>query len=271
MKQKWTILWSLVLTALLLVALTSATLAWFTSSLNVGTDRVTARTGTNTLELQISQEGGDRFTPQHNGETGEIPLKESEHPLIPVSTVDLQTFLYCPYTDNDIGTTFLPVPDDTYYYHDTIYLRAEAVGMTEAGKINLYLDNTSVPIVQDFSGELLTAARLGLTFDGGNPVILSLSDVNNGDGNTSLDGPLLATGQVLTLSGGTVTAAADPAISLAQAQYGSGTPLTTMEMNRIYAVDIYFYLEGCDPDCLTNRVAMDEAYLNLAFFGLLAD
>ena len=35
MKQKWTILWSLVLSALLLVALTSATLAWFTSSLNV--------------------------------------------------------------------------------------------------------------------------------------------------------------------------------------------------------------------------------------------
>ena len=143
--------------------------------------------------------------------------------------------------------------------------------MTEAGKINLYLDNTSVPIVQDFSGELLTAARLGLTFDGGSPVILSLSDVNNGDGNTSLDGTLLATGQVLTLSGGTVTAAADPAVSLAQVQYGSGTPLTTMEMNRIYAVDIYFYLEGCDPDCLTNRVAMDEAYLNLALFGLLAD
>ena len=84
MKQKWTILWSLVLSALLLVALTSATLAWFTSSLNVGTDRVTTRTGTNALELQISNEGGDRFTPQHNGEIGEIPLKESEHPLIPV-------------------------------------------------------------------------------------------------------------------------------------------------------------------------------------------
>ena len=47
-------------------------------------------------------------------------------------------------------------------------------------------------------------------------------------------------------------------------------PLAKLELNRIYRVDIYFYLEGCDPDCLTDRVAMDEALLKLAFFGLLA-
>ena len=76
---------------------------------------------------------------------------------------------------------------------------------------------------------------------------------------------------MLTLSGSQVTAQADPALPLSRVQYGSGdTPLAKLELNRIYRVDIYFYLEGCDPDCLTDRVAMDEALLKLAFFGLLA-
>lgn len=273
MKKKWTALWGIAVAALTLLALSSATFAWFTSSRNVQTDRVTARTGSSALELQISRQGGGNFTPlrSSNGEMGEAPLKEPENPLLPVSTVDLKSFLYCPFTEEGLGTNFLPVPDDSYYYHDTIYLRAEAQGMPEGSKIQLYLDNADTPIVQDASGELLTAARLGLRFNDGEPVILALSDVNQGNGNTSLGGTLLAPGQVITLSDAQVTARKDPAISLAQVQYGGSTPLATLELNQIYTVDIYFYLEGCDPDCLTDRVAMDEAFLNLAFFGLLAE
>lgn len=274
MKQKWTILWSVVLAAMLLVSLSSATLAWFTSNRNTETDRVTARTGTSTLELQISRTGGAAFAPQYasGGEIGEITLKESENPLLPVSTVDLQSFLYCPFTEDGVGTLFLPVPDESYYYHDTFYLQAKAENMPEGAKFKLFLDNTDTPIVRDATGELLTAARLGLTFDGGSPVILSLSDVTTGSGNTSLDGTLLEPGQVLTLSGGEVTARPDPAISLARVQFGTGAaPLATLELNRIYTLDIYFYLEGCDPDCLTERVATDEALMNLAFFGQLAE
>lgn len=270
MKRKWMFLWSVVLTALLLVALSSATLAWFTSNRDVETDRVTARTGSSSLELQISRQGGGSFTPQYGtAEIGEVPLNAPDHPLLPVSTADLRSFVYCPFTENGMGTRFLPVPDDSSYYHDTIYLRAQAEGMPEDSKIELYLD--SEPIVQAGAGELLTAARLGLTFDGDSPVILALSDVNQGQGNTSLNGALLGPGQVLTLSGSQVTAQADPALPLSRVQYGSGdTPLAKLELNRIYRVDIYFYLEGCDPDCLTDRVAMDEALLKLAFFGLLA-
>ena len=44
-----------------------------------------------------------------------------------------------------------------------------------------------------------------------------------------------------------------------------------LELNKIYSVEVFFYLEGCDPDCLSQRVAMDEAALNLAFFGLLVE
>ena len=42
-----------------------------------------------------------------------------------------------------------------------------------------------------------------------------------------------------------------------------------MELNKIYQLDMYFYLEGCDPDCLNETVGMTGAYLSLAFFGML--
>jgi hypothetical protein len=41
-----------------------------------------------------------------------------------------------------------------------------------------------------------------------------------------------------------------------------------LELNQIYAVDIYFYLEGCDPDC-SDSVSLDGADLHLAFYGVL--
>ena len=46
-------------------------------------------------------------------------------------------------------------------------------------------------------------------------------------------------------------------------------PLLTMDLNRIYPVDIYFYLEGCDPDC-TDSVSFNTADLQLSFYGVLA-
>ena len=44
--------------------------------------------------------------------------------------------------------------------------------------------------------------------------------------------------------------------------------LLSMEFGKIYAVDIYFYLEGCDPDC-SESVQFNEANLHLAFYGVL--
>lgn len=42
----------------------------------------------------------------------------------------------------------------------------------------------------------------------------------------------------------------------------------TMDLNQIYPVDIYFYLEGCDPDC-SDDLSFDIADLHLAFYGVL--
>lgn len=273
-KQKILTLWGLwIAVALTALALTSATFAWFTANREVGTARVSARTGTGSLELQISRTGGDAFSPEAGNE---VPLKEQTTPLMPVSTGDLKSFVYNPITQDGYAESFLPTQDESLYYHDTIYLRALGDGMAQDTKMALYLDNTEKPIVESTEGELLTASRLGLTFDGASPVVISLSDVNEGVSNTRPGGVLLGDGQVLSYTSGTVTAVADPAISLADAQITAGaaagkTPVATLELNRIYAVDIYFYLEGCDPDCTSDKVGLDQAALNLAFYGLLAD
>ena len=72
----------------------------------------------------------------------------------------------------------------------------------------------------------------------------------------------------------TVKSVDDPAVALADVQIppegGKGkTVITELNLNETYTVDVYFYLEGCDPDCLSDKVALSKAALNLAFYGLL--
>lgn len=275
----WITLWLIGAAAILTaLTLTAATYAWFSTNREVETDRVTSRTGSEQLELQISSLGGEDFTPMKDasGKYNEAPLRQSDMPLLPVSTADLKSFVYCPVTVDGIAERFLPTTDESLYYHDTIYLRAVANGMPDGAKMALYLDSTEEPVVQDVDGELLTAARLGLNFDGEAPVILALSDVNEGTGNSRPGGVELESGKVLVYRDGDVVPADDPAILAASVQIPEqgrpeNPPITYLELNRIYKVDIYFYLEGCDPDCLENQVAMDAAMLNLSFFGLLAE
>ena len=42
-----------------------------------------------------------------------------------------------------------------------------------------------------------------------------------------------------------------------------------MELGKIYTVDVYFYLEGCDPDC-SDSVSFDQSELYLGFYGVLS-
>ena len=47
-------------------------------------------------------------------------------------------------------------------------------------------------------------------------------------------------------------------------------PLLLMELNREYTMDVYFYLEGCDPDC-TDDIWHNGVDLQLAFYGILEE
>ena len=47
-------------------------------------------------------------------------------------------------------------------------------------------------------------------------------------------------------------------------------PLLKMDLNRVYAVDVFLYLEGCDPDC-TDVIGSMDLDFHLSFYGILEE
>lgn len=271
-----------VTTVAVLFALTAATYAWFTSNRAVSTSTATARTGDETLELQISDTGGNNF---HSMETVSIPQVNSADAgqLMPVSTADLVHFVYAPVTAQGMASVFEPVQGESKYYHGRIYLRAVGEGWSAGSHMNLYLDQSDGLLGQVSDGMLLHASRLGLRFDdaGGTAVILRLSEDSNPTGqqayNTVVNGQVLGSNQVLASGGGNVHPVTDPSVPVSDYTVGFENnsiqlpqrALLQMEFGRVYTLDIYFYLEGCDPDC-SDDVQLDAADIHLAFYGALS-
>lgn len=274
-------MWCLgVMSIIALLALAAATYAWFSSNRKVSTSTATARTGDETLELQISSSGGGSFRDNEKVSIAQINQTNTKE-LLPVSTNDLSNFVYSPVTMDGKASVFKSVENEDYYYHGRVYLRAVADGWSSGSKMDLYLDETDGVFGSASSGNLLTATRLGLTFDGKSPVILRLSESSSPKANqvynTVVGGVTLGANQVLHSSGGSkVKAVKDPSKQISDYVVGfnGGTlqipkePLISMDFNKIYAVDIYFYLEGCDPDC-SDSISFDESDLYLGFYGVL--
>ena len=263
-----------------LAAMTAATYAWFTTNKAVSTGTATARTGDERLELQISSEGGSRFTDQETVSVFQINQTDPKN-MIPVSTDNLVDFVYTPFTSGGDAKKFLRVEKEENYYHGRIYLRAVGDGFAADDRLALYLDQSDGILASASSGMLLHASRLGLRFDNDKTVIFRLSDDTNPKDaqtyNTIINGKRLGADQVLSYQNGTIKAVADPSVSLSDYTISFETssirvpdkPLLLMEWNKIYTLDIYFYLEGCDPDC-SDSVSFDQADIYLAFYGMLS-
>ena len=205
---------------------------------------------------------------------------------MPVSTADLQHFVYVPVTVSGKAQSFAPVDEksEPKYYHGRIYLRAVGNGLSSGSKMDLYLDQSNGILGKNLDGKLLNAARLGLKFDGSGSteVILRLSESSNDPSerayNTVVNGVTLGDGQVLRSQGtNDVQVVKDPSASALDYTVTfqnngiqlPGKSLLTMELGKIYTVDVYFYLEGCDPDC-SDSVSFDQSELYLGFYGVLS-
>ena len=259
-----------------------ATYAWFTSNQKVNTTRATARTGEETIELLISSTGGADFRGASEAPIAQVNETNAEY-LLPVSTADLATFVTASaYNQQGMPTAYVPVQNEANYFHGRVYLQAVGEGLSEGSRVALYLDQTAAAggvLVRksEDTSLLLNAARLGLSMEDAAPVIFYLSSETNPDGgrerNTILNGELQPEGIVLDGSGASVAAVPDPAVALsarALSESGAlGTPIAYMDFGRIYALDVYFYLEGCDPDCC-DRIFFDGSDLHLAFYGVLS-
>ena len=240
--------WFLTVTIILILfVVVFFTYAWFTSNRAVSTNTVTARTDEENLELQLSSTGGSSFRDSQPASITQVNKTDAEY-LIPVSTNDLQNFVYSPFTDSGMASSFERVQNEEYYYHGRVYIRA-------VGEV----------FDENYSSE----------------VIFKLSESQNASGqqtyNTVINGQTLGNNQVLSYTNGTVRAASDPSVSadgytISFSDDSVDVPqnaLLTMQLNKIYTVDIYFYLEGCDPDC-SNSIQYSTVDLQLGFYGVLS-
>lgn len=282
-RRKHTVLPLAAVCALALLSLTAVTAAWFTNNAKVNTSRAVSRTAAQSVELQVSSKGGDDFSGGREADIVQVNSAEMTR-LMPVSTADLATFVQPPATVDGYAVSFQRVEDERDYYHGRVYLRATADAAESGRKLAVYLDEGAgsggaLAVGGAAGSRRLHAARLGLVFDGKqeSAVIFRLSEDKNAEGdrtlNTKLDGAVLEEGSVLTWTGTAAKAVADPAVLTKDRAVGAdGTvpekPLLEMELGRVYQVDVYFYLEGCDPDC-TESIAFDDGYLHLAFYGVL--
>lgn len=280
MKHRFKIWFQIVTMIFAALSLAFATYAWFTNNREVSTSTATARTGEETLELQLSSGGGGSFRDADSTPIQQVNQTSAEY-LLPVSTSNLVNFVYSPNTEAGVAKAFQPVENEAYYYHGRVYIRATGTGWPDGTTMKLYLDQSDNILGQQVSGELLNAARLGLVFDGdySSAVILKLSNNSNSSDqqvyNTEVNGQRLGDDQVLSYVNQSVQAVTDP--SVVSSQYtvtfdndsiqAPERTLLTMNLNQIYSVDIYFYIEGCDPDC-SSYIQYSNADLQIGFYGI---
>lgn len=261
-----------------------ATYAWFSSNKKVETGTATARTGEETLHLELSEQGGSRFKNQKTVQITQVNQTDAGT-LLPVSSADLETFVSAPVTVEGKAKSFQKVSGEAGLYHGRLYLRASGKGWDAGTRLKLYLEQSDAVLGKASDGMLLHASRLGLNFQAEGQkqqmTILRLSEARNPDAdrtfNTVVDGKTLGEDQVLGYVDGSVKAVSDPSASLKDytVTWGKDTAkipkkaLCTMTLDTIYTLDVYFYLEGCDPDC-SSAVSFDAADLHLAFYGMIS-
>ena len=280
---KSTFLLAVCMTLAALLVLTTATFAWFTANSRVSASRVETSTAYEDLTLYVKAPSDSAFT----GNTCRLEQIAGSTTLRPVSTDDLLSFVYCPQTVSDNAESFARVSDirdQNLFFLGAVDLRAETAGEGAGGRVAVYLEESEAlgALVQKTDEEslLLNAARLGLMLRDHPETarIFYLSDTENDEDdqirNTVIDGELQPDGIVLhSTSAGRVTAADDPALPLGgfmlPEEGDPGQPLFDLEPYTDYTLDVFFYLEGCDPDC-SEAVEYDAADLGLAFYATLA-
>lgn len=261
----------------------TATYAWFTANRIVSASRIEAITDTMELTLYVKAPSDSTYT----GNVCELRFTGGNAlSLTPVSTADLQHFLYCPTTVSGNAARFVPVGDITnqdQFCYGVIDMRAELTGTFSAASVAVYLDESAeLGALVEQAGEdslLLNAARLGIMVGGAPDTakIFYLSQEQNPEDqqirNTIVNGQLLEGDMVLKSdAAGNISPVADPAIPLSACMLSDetdpGEPLFYLQPGVDYQIQVFFYLEGCDPDC-SDSIAFHAADLALAFYATL--
>ncbi len=266
-----TLIFTLIMLVISSLALGSATYAWFTSNGEVSTSRVAATTSESSVRLLISQTGGTAFVGSDTAAILQLNASDVTK-LLPVSTSDLENFVYK--VGDEENSRYLLDAAAKKYYHGRVYVKAESDGATSYSHLALYLNDIDEMISPELSSLVANAARLGLKLEGASPVILAMSTRENGAAqrisNTWLNGTKVPDGRVIRYgANGQLTAVEDPAVTLDSVAVTNVRPnrIATIAVDRVYALDIYFYLEGCDPDC-SDSIRFNAADVFVSLFGV---
>lgn len=254
--------------ALVMVAIAAvlgiATYAWFTSNMKVDTNSVSVHSDASELALQM----GDANSGSWSG-SGDAALSTnapSDLTLSPVSTFDLDGFAEC-LQDNSNGEAsyFEQAQDGQHFYHGWVDLRPEVTGTGASkvgGKVNLYLDGSLVP--QGADATLLRAARVGIKISSGGQVLATdIFSLDDSDGGHRSEHPATVPaglagyrdGMLLGWKNGQLACAENVTQDFSgyvmDTGDGAGRPsntLATLNLGQTYRLDVYYYIEGTDPD-----------------------
>ena len=275
--------------ALVMVALAAtlgvATYAWFTSNMKVNTNSVSVHSDTSKLLLELGDASRGSWSQQ--GDVSLVSNASGTVTLYPVSTFDLNGFAACA-QNNSAGdaSVFEQAKDNgSAYYHGWIDLRPTITGTGASkvkGKVSLYLAESLVP--QGTDAELLCAARVGIKISSGNQVLATnIFELDSSDGGHRGEHPTTAPtglagytdGMLLGWQNGQLACGADvkqdPAAFTLDTSETATRPqnaLATLTLGQTYRLDIYYYIEGTDPDS-ASYLYQDPGTLHLALFATL--
>ena len=256
------------------IALTSATFAWFTANSKASTTQMKVNSRRfNNLTLEISELGGVAFEAQDEVILNQVNGQDQMN-LMPVSTADLKTFVYCTANDEaESSSVFAVLTTETNYYHARFYMMVTS-DYDESANVDLFIEG--LPFTNEdgtVSGGILNAIRLGIVVDDTDTYIFRQSKGADESSNAYLNGELIPANSVIGVENGEMSVTDDPAVLLGTYTADwteDGTPetyLMTTRLNEIHKVDLYIYLEGCDPDC-DEEIQLDEFDFELNFFGV---
>lgn len=275
--------------ALVMVALAAtlgaATYAWFTSNMKVNTNSLSVHGDTSKLVLELGD--ADRGSWSQQGDASLASTANGAVTLYPVSTFDLNGFAACA-QNNSAGdaTVFEQAKDNgSAFYHGWIDLRPTITGTGASkvkGKVSLYLAESLAP--QGADAELLRAARVGIKISSGGQVLATnIFELDSSDGGHRGEHPMTvpaglagyADGMLLGWQNGQLACGAnvkqDPAAFTLYAGETAERPqnsLATLALGQTYRLDIYYYIEGTDPDS-ADYLHQDPGTLHLALFATL--
>ena len=281
---------SLVWIMILFLSLGSATYAWFTGNQRVSTSHASGRSAEDDLQLLLGTSEGD-LAADTEVEITRMNTSEDDI-LLPVSTVDLQTWAKSVSITEENGSgygTFEEVDIDengTYCYHGQIYMEVhtDRPDSFQGMRAAIYLlEDTELGATgtDDEGSGILSAARMGFVFDSdtSNALILYFDDASETSdrrNNTYVGSSQAGDSQVLEISGNSANAVDDPAVALSTVMMTEDMTdypeqsLAVLDLNTPVPVDIYFYLEGCDPDCVES-ISMTSMTMQLAFYAALTE